>query len=102
MVDLPPRGIKRLKNSRKMQMVFFVFYGRVMVKVGDTNFSIGKGGMWQVPRGEYFSYILLCGLAHLFPIVNRCDREAVRHVMFSLCLVDIVGSGLSSENAYCH
>ncbi|KAA6409955.1 MAG: RmlC-like cupin [Lasallia pustulata] len=55
MVDLPPRGIKRLKNSRKMQMVFFVFYGRVMVKVGDTNFSIGKGGMWQVPRGNFYS-----------------------------------------------
>ncbi|MCJ1467799.1 hypothetical protein MMC07_006424, partial [Pseudocyphellaria aurata] len=52
MVELPPGGAKRVKNSRKMQMVFFVFYGRVIVDVGTptTNFSIGKGGMWQVPR----------------------------------------------------
>lgn len=54
MVELPPGGAKRVKNSRKMQMVFFVFYGRVIVDVGTptTNFSIGKGGMWQVPRGK--------------------------------------------------
>ena len=54
MVDLPPGGAKRSKNSRKMQMVFFVFYGRVQVEVGTptTRFGIGKGGMWQVPRGE--------------------------------------------------
>ena len=55
MVDLPPGGAKRVKNSRKMQMVFFVFYGRVTVDVGTptTSFSIGKGGMWQVPRGKH-------------------------------------------------
>lgn len=53
-VELPPGGAKRVKNSRKMQMVFFVFYGRVTVDVGTptTSFSIGKGGMWQVPRGK--------------------------------------------------
>ena len=54
MVHLPPGGEKRIKNSRKMQMVFFVFYGRVTVNVGTptSTFSIGKGGQWQVPRGE--------------------------------------------------
>ena len=54
MVHLPPRGAKRIKNSRKMQMVFFVFYGRVTVNIGtpSTTFSIGKGGQWQVPRGK--------------------------------------------------
>jgi centromere protein C len=52
MVDLPPGAIKKPKNSRKMQMVFFVFYGRVQVTVNDTVFRIGKGGMWQVPRGK--------------------------------------------------
>ena len=54
MVDLPPGCVKRMKNSRRMQMVFFVFYGRVTVNVGTppTKFSIGKGGQWQVPRGE--------------------------------------------------
>ena len=54
MVDLPPGGAKRSKNSRKMHMVFFVFYGRITVEMGTppTRFGIGKGGMWQVPRGE--------------------------------------------------
>lgn len=60
-VDLPPGGIKRPKNSRKMHMGFFVVKGRVTVRVGPTDsdgagnenrFSIGKGGFWQVPRGE--------------------------------------------------
>lgn len=53
MVDLPPGAEKKPKNSRKMQMVFFVFYGRVEVTVNDNKFRIGKGGMWQVPRGQY-------------------------------------------------
>ncbi|KAI9787413.1 MAG: hypothetical protein M1835_002768 [Candelina submexicana] len=52
MVDLPPAGVKKQKNSRKMQMVFFVFYGRVQVTVGDTEFRISQGGVWQVPRGQ--------------------------------------------------
>jgi len=51
MVDLPPGAIKKPKNSRKMQMVFFVFTGRVKVMVNNNSFRIGKGGMWQVPRG---------------------------------------------------
>ena len=56
MVHLPPGGEKRIKNSRKMQMVFFVYFGRVTVNVGTptSTFSIGKGGQWQVPRGECF------------------------------------------------
>mgnify|MGYP001606572700 CR=1 FL=1 len=53
MVDLPPGAVKKPKNARKMQMVFFVHNGRVTVTVGDNDpFRIGKGGMWQVPRGE--------------------------------------------------
>jgi len=57
MVDLPPGGIKKPKNSRKMQMVFFVFYGRVEVSVNDSVFRIGKGGMWQVPRSKSLSFL---------------------------------------------
>lgn len=52
MVDLPPGGVKRMKNSRKNHMVFWVFSGRVRVDVSGTDFSIGRGGMWQVPRGK--------------------------------------------------
>ncbi|KAF7899106.1 uncharacterized protein EAF01_008319 [Botrytis porri] len=54
MVDLEPGAVKKPKNSRKMQMVFFVFYGRVEVSVNETTFRIGKGGMWQVPRARIF------------------------------------------------
>lgn len=52
MVDLPPGAAKKPKNSRKMQMVFFVHTGRVSVTVNENTFRIGKGGMWQVPRGN--------------------------------------------------
>ncbi|KAL3427616.1 cupin [Phlyctema vagabunda] len=55
MVDLPPGAVKKPKNSRKMQMAFFVHYGRVQVSVNDNVFRIGKGGMWQVPRGNFYS-----------------------------------------------
>lgn len=51
-VDLPPHSEKKPKNARKMQMAFFVFAGRVQVTVADTAFTIGRGGMWFVPRGE--------------------------------------------------
>lgn len=51
-VDLPPHSEKKPKNSRKMHMSFFVFTGRVQVTVADTVFSIGRGGMWFVPRGK--------------------------------------------------
>ncbi|KAF6834969.1 cupin domain protein [Colletotrichum plurivorum] len=54
-VDLPPGAEKRPKNSRKMQMVFFVFQGKVLVTVHETQFRIGAGGMWFVPRGNYYS-----------------------------------------------
>ncbi|KAJ9601991.1 mitotic fidelity of chromosome transmission- protein [Cladophialophora chaetospira] len=78
LVDLPPGGIKRPKNSRKMHMSFFVVKGRVTVTVGplggeDTGsmnrFSIGKGGFWQVPRGNQYS------------IENEMDKAA--RVFFS-------------------
>ncbi|TIC97069.1 Centromere protein 3 [Colletotrichum higginsianum] len=54
-VDLPPGAEKRPKNSRKMQMVFFVFQGKVLVTVHETQFRISAGGMWFVPRGNYYS-----------------------------------------------
>ncbi|ROW04264.1 hypothetical protein VSDG_01131 [Cytospora chrysosperma] len=68
-VDLPPHSEKKPKNARKMHMSFFVFSGRVQVTVADTTFSIGKGGMWFVPRGNYYS------------IENDYDQPA--RVMFS-------------------
>ncbi|KAK4122516.1 hypothetical protein N657DRAFT_620335 [Parathielavia appendiculata] len=53
-VDLPPGAIKRLKNSRKVFMIFFVHVGRVLVTVQETSFRISKGGIFIVPRyNEY-------------------------------------------------
>ncbi|RFU78948.1 cupin [Trichoderma arundinaceum] len=49
-VDLPPGGEKRPKNSRKMHMVFFVHTGKVMVTINEAQFRISAGGMWFVPR----------------------------------------------------
>ncbi|EQK99786.1 RmlC-like jelly roll fold protein [Ophiocordyceps sinensis CO18] len=54
-VDLPPGAEKRPKNSRKMHMVFFVHYGKVLVTINETQFRISAGGMWFVPRGNYYS-----------------------------------------------
>ncbi|SPQ20613.1 716a4b6b-45df-4878-b9b2-f2954843763f [Thermothielavioides terrestris] len=53
-VDLPPGSVKRLKNSRKVFMIFFVHVGRVLVTVQETSFRISKGGIFIVPRyNEY-------------------------------------------------
>ncbi|KAI2632365.1 Mif2/CENP-C like-domain-containing protein [Hypoxylon sp. NC1633] len=54
-VDMPPGAEKRTKNCRRMQMVFFVHAGSVDVTVHKTEFRIGKGSMWFVPRGNYYS-----------------------------------------------
>ena len=63
-LDLAPGAAKKPKNSRTMHMCFFVFKGRVTVRIGQglgfeewerERFSVGKGGVFQVPRG-----MLLC------------------------------------------
>jgi hypothetical protein len=78
-VELPPEGFKRAKNSRKMQMVFFVHEGKVLVTVGppaveqnghgvsggeaETNeFAISKGGVWVVPRGMFLLFFAFLSL----------------------------------------
>jgi hypothetical protein len=84
-VELPPEGFKRAKNSRKMQMVFFVHEGKVLVTVGppaveqndrgvsggeaETNeFAISKGGVWVVPRGMFFALLSISPLSNHFPL----------------------------------
>ncbi|KAM3085470.1 mitotic fidelity of chromosome transmission-related protein [Clarireedia jacksonii] len=82
MVDLEPGAVKKPKNSRKMQMVFFVFYGRVEVTVNGTPFRIGKGGMWQVPRGKYCQSMvydvetMLIKPGNFYSITNDYDKPA--------------------------
>ncbi|TQW00570.1 cupin domain-containing protein [Cordyceps javanica] len=55
LVDLPPGSEKRPKNSRKMHLVFFVHYGKVTVSINEEQFRISAGGMWFVPRGNYYN-----------------------------------------------
>ncbi|KAJ5272856.1 hypothetical protein N7478_007981 [Penicillium angulare] len=55
-VELPPEGVKRPKNSKKMHMVFYVCHGRVQVDISGVQFSAGKGCVFQVPRGNYYSF----------------------------------------------
>ncbi|EEH03821.1 cupin domain-containing protein [Histoplasma capsulatum G186AR] len=55
-VDMPPGAVKRPKNSKKMHMVFFVYHGRIRVNVSDLQFSAGKGCVFQVPRGNNYSF----------------------------------------------
>ncbi|KAK0796634.1 mitotic fidelity of chromosome transmission-related protein [Friedmanniomyces endolithicus] len=62
LVEIPPEGFKRAKNSRKMQMVFFVYEGKVLVEIGTqggevsvNEFAITKGGVWVVPRGNNYA-----------------------------------------------
>ncbi|KAK4214978.1 kinetochore CENP-C fungal-like protein [Rhypophila decipiens] len=86
-VDMPPGSVKTQKNSRKMFMTFFVFSGRVSVTVGDNVFRISKGGMWFVPRGNYYS------------IENDYDQPA--RIFFAQgCEVNAVtGEGMMGEQS---
>jgi len=68
MVDIPSGGFKRAKNSRKMQMVFFVHQGKVLVRVGEAEFCISKGGVWHVPRGAFDFPCIPLIILFLFPI----------------------------------
>lgn len=54
-IEIPPLGFKMRKNSRKMTMGFFVHTGKVEVMVADQAFTISKGGVFHVPRGNVYS-----------------------------------------------
>ncbi|CAI7584161.1 unnamed protein product [Penicillium pancosmium] len=55
-LDLPPDSLKKPKNSKKMHMVFYVCNGRVQVDISGVQFSAGKGCVFQVPRGNVYSF----------------------------------------------
>jgi hypothetical protein len=61
--------MKRSKNSRTMHMVFHVQEGTLEVNVHDNEFTIHKGGVWHVPRGESHSIPFFLSL---FPSVSPC------------------------------
>jgi len=81
MIDVPVGGMKKPKNSRKMQMVFFVHTGRVQVAMnGGEPFRISSGGMWQVPRGEFPSRMntlnVLTRAGNFYSILNDGTKDA--------------------------
>ncbi|KAL4868207.1 hypothetical protein BDV12DRAFT_169934 [Aspergillus spectabilis] len=55
-VELPPQGVKKPKNAKRMHMIFYVVKGRVLVDISGVQFSAGKGCVFQVPRGNYYSF----------------------------------------------
>ena len=92
-------------------MVFWVFAGRVLVDVSGNEFSVGRGGMWQVPRGKtkpriFFS---LCNIAFcaswdlvfdyafksLISLLwlRRADYLYGIHILFSFFLLRFLGQG---------
>lgn len=80
-VEVPPEGFKRAKNSRKMQMVFFVHEGKVLVEVGATGmevnqFALSKGGAWIVPRGNNYA------------ITNESRTKSAKVFFAQGCVVD--------------
>ncbi|KAF2002507.1 hypothetical protein P154DRAFT_139800 [Amniculicola lignicola CBS 123094] len=54
-MDIDVDKMKRSKNARRMHLVFNVMYGAVEVRVHEEEFTIRKGGIWQVPRGNAYS-----------------------------------------------
>ncbi|KAF3941262.1 hypothetical protein ABW19_dt0210296 [Dactylella cylindrospora] len=53
-LELRTGATKKLKSSGKMQLVFFILEGKVEAEVNELGFRIGKGGQFQVPRGNMY------------------------------------------------
>lgn len=60
MIEVPPGGIKRTKNSGKMHLVFYMLSGKVEVKVGENSFRVRKGAQFMVPRGMILPFYPFC------------------------------------------
>ena len=64
-IELPPGGIKREKNSGKMTLVFYVIAGRITITIAKNRFRVGKGGQFMVPRGMLSLIFLPLSLSRL-------------------------------------
>ncbi|KAF1961368.1 hypothetical protein CC80DRAFT_236198 [Byssothecium circinans] len=54
-IELQADQMKRTKNSRRMHMLFHVQSGAVEVKIHENVFTLHRGGVCQVPRGNTYS-----------------------------------------------
>lgn len=48
-------GSKPLKPSRQNAYVFYVISGAVEVNISDNVFQVGRGGSFEIPRGNFYS-----------------------------------------------
>jgi hypothetical protein len=85
--------MKRTKNSRKMHMVFNVQSGAVEVKVHENEFTVHRGGVWQVPRGESHFPILLLSTCTIFSLI---DQSCPSYLDFTM--VSVETASLSSDD----
>jgi hypothetical protein len=89
--------MKRTKNSRKMHMVFNVQSGTVEVKLHENEFTVHRGGIWQVPRGELYMFSslfvlsLLCALRNIH-ISSSLGRRASWHSKLQVHLLQSASS----------
>lgn len=87
-VELPPGGVKRPKNSRRMHMVFFVASGTVEVTVHQSEFVIHRGGVFQVPRGM-LSHVFLLLHFLFFPTffygLCACEKSGKSRLRYARC-----------------
>jgi hypothetical protein len=79
LIELGPDQMKRTKNSRKMHMVWNVQSGTVEAKVHENEFTVHRGGIWQVPRGKHTSIGVLSALpfSYFIPISSSASTQHV-------------------------
>jgi len=86
MLELGADQMKRTKNSRIMHMLFNVQYGTVEVKVHENEFTVHKGGIWQVPRGTLLFFLPPRFLATLHFTLTRTTLSVMPRLFFFLPL----------------
>lgn len=54
-IEITIDGEKPMKPSKQNHYIFYVISGNVEVNVSDRIFKLGKGGSFEVPRGNFYS-----------------------------------------------
>jgi mannose-6-phosphate isomerase-like protein (cupin superfamily) len=62
-----------MKPSRRNSYVFYVISGAVEVNISDNIFQIGRGGAFDVPRGNFYSISNLYDKESLLFFVQTTD-----------------------------
>jgi mannose-6-phosphate isomerase-like protein (cupin superfamily) len=70
---IDPGGSRPMKPSRRNSYVFYVISGAVEVNISDNIFQIGRGGAFDVPRGNFYSIANLYDKDSLLFFVQTTD-----------------------------